>query len=111
MAGLQGFEPQPLRAAQPVDTPVAATQVAGQQLNTLSNRLQGFSDAMMQRQAEVVADKATDKALADYEKTGEFNKEDVYTIYGKAYNTAGKAAYGANAELIITEKAQALAID
>lgn len=108
--GLKGFEAQPLRTPQVVETPTAATQITAQQLGGLSDRLKRFSDSMMQKHAEVVADKASEKALKDIERTGTFDKEEVYTVYGKAYNTAAKAAYGANAELLIDEKAQQLAI-
>jgi len=110
MPKLEGFEPTPPRVGQVQRLETPAIGMAAQQLNTLSQRLQGFSDAMMSQHAEVVADEAANKALSDVEKTGTFDKKEVYTVYGKAYNTAAKAAYGAEAESLIDQKAQELAL-
>ena len=107
---LKGFDPAQTRVQQAPTVETPAIGMAARELSSLSNRLQSFSESMMQSHAEVVADKAANKALTDIERTGTFDKEEVYTVYGKAYNTSAKAAYGANAELIIDEKAQALAI-
>ncbi len=86
--GLMGFQPQATQAPRTVETPTAATQVAGQQLNTLSNRLKGFSDAMMQRHAEVVSKKASEEGYRDVVDNKTYTPQEAYTVYGKAYNNA-----------------------
>ena len=63
--GLQGFQPQQTRVAQPAETPTIATQVAGQQLQNLSSKLKQFSDSMMQRHAEKVSYEAKEEGYRD----------------------------------------------
>jgi len=103
---LKGFEPKEVRAAQAPAMVAPAQAEAAQQLNTLSSRLENFSQAMFQKQAEVVADKAKDQALKDSAAGVPFHKEEVYTVYGKAYNNTLSATYASNAELSISRKAQ-----
>jgi len=106
MAGLQGFEPQPLRAAQPVETPTVATQVAGQQLQNLSSRLQNFSESMMQRHAEKVSYEAKEEGYRDVVNDKTFTEQEAYTIYGKAYNNAASGTFLAQSELALNRQAE-----
>jgi len=104
--GLKGFQPIAPKIAQPPAMIAPAAAEAAQQLSTLSGRLEQFSQAMFQRHAEVVADKAKDDALRDSAAGVPFHKEEVYTIYGKAYNNTLSATYASNAEINISRKAQ-----
>ena len=106
MSELKSFQPKEVRVAQPPAMIAPAAAEAAQQLSSLSGRLEQFSQAMFQKQAEVVADKAKDQALKDSAAGVPFHKEEVYTIYGKAYNNTLSATYASNAELSISQKAQ-----
>jgi len=103
---LKGFQPKEVRVEQAPAMVAPAQQEAAQQLSSLSGRLEQFSQAMFQKQAEVVADKAKDQALKDSAAGVPFHKEEVYTVYGKAYNNTLSATYASNAELSISQKAQ-----
>jgi len=110
MPGLQGFEPQQTKIAQPQTTNAPAAAMAAQQMQTLSARLSNFSKEMYSNHADVVADKAKDAALKDSAEGKPYHKEAVYTVYGKAYNNTLSATYASNAEIAIAKQAKSLAI-
>lgn len=108
--GLKGFDPQATRVSQPPATTAPAIQESAQQLQDVTSRLKSFSQTMFQKQAEVVADKAKDRALKDAAEGVPFHKEEVYTVYGKAYNNTLSATYAAQGEIALSKKAQELAL-
>lgn len=108
--GLQGFAPQPIRAAQPADTPTIATQVAGQQLQDVTSRLKNFSESMMQRHAEVVSKEAAEEGYRDVVDNKTYTEQEAYTVYGKAYNNAASGTYLAQSELLLDSQAQNFAM-
>ena len=110
MPELKGFQPRQTRVEQAPTVTTPALGMAAQQLDTLSNRLEKFSSVMMQQHAEVTADKAKDDALNDAAQGKPFHKEEVYTIYGKAYNNTLSATYAANAEISISNKSNMFAL-
>lgn len=81
----------------------AATGVARSGLDSLANRLEGFSKQMTQMAHTQATAEAEHQAALDDANNKEFHSESVMTVYGKAYNDARSASYMNNAELSLAE--------
>ena len=89
----------------------AAVGQATRNLDSLANRLKSFSDQSFQTAGMQATAEATDQAAKDDINGKEFHKKDVYTMYGKAYNTARSASYAANSEIDLSTASQALTME
>jgi len=111
MTGLQGYQSKPVQIQQAPQAQPLAASMASRELETLSGKLEKFSQFMYQKQAETTAIQAKDDALRDAAEGKPFYREAVYTAYGKAYNNTLTATYAANADIAINKKSNELAME
>ena len=111
MAGLQGYTTQASgQVGEAAQTQTPGLTLAAQGMAELSQRLGQFSELMVKKAGDEAIDKAKNDALRDSAAGEPFYKEEVHTIYGKAYNNTLSATYAANADLKINEKSDELSL-
>jgi len=81
-----------------------ALGVATQRFESLSSKLDQFSQMALKQHVIGRMGAAQDQAAKDDAKGVPFHKESIYTEYGKAYNNTRSATFAANAEIDLTTK-------
>ena len=108
---LKGYQKQATPTPQvPQATSVGAQQSA-QTMQSLSDRLERFSDFQLKQREIETVDRATQDAYTASVNGDPFYKESVTTAYGRAYNSVASATYASNANLDINRISNQLSID